>query len=73
MKSKWMGALRKVVGGCMIGLAPAAAFAQSGGIDTGAITTAITAATTAIALVGAAVVSGPKVTAKVYKWISSAL
>lgn len=55
-----------------VALAPAFAFAQSG-IDTTSVTTQITAAATAVLLIGAAVVAGPKIAVKVYKWIGRAL
>lgn len=58
-----------------VAMAPVAAFAQSsgGGYDTSTVTTAIAGAVTAILAIGAAVVAGPKIAVKVWKWIGSAL
>ena len=51
------------------------ALAQSGGssYDTSAVTTQITAAVVAILAIGAAVVAGPKIAVKVWKWVGRAL
>lgn len=49
------------------------AFAQSGGIDVSTVTTAIGSAATAIGLIGAAVVAGPRIVSATWKWIGRAL
>lgn len=51
------------------------ALAQSGGgsYDTSALTTAATQAAAAVLAVGAAIVAGPKIAVKVWKWIGRAL
>lgn len=58
----------------LIGMAASgAAMAQTGGIDTSDVLTQVTAAATAVLAVGAAIVAGPKIAVKVYKWIGRAL
>lgn len=63
-----------VVQGGAVGLAATAgsAMAQTS-YDTSSVTTQITAAVAAILLIGAAVVAGPKIAIKVWKWIGRAL
>ena len=51
---------------------PMLAFADAT-IDTTAVVAAIVAAGTAVGLIGAAVVAGPVVIKKTFKWISSAI
>jgi hypothetical protein len=61
---------RTVVYGSL--LSPLAAFAQTS-YDVTSVTAAITAAVTAILAIGAAVVAGPRIAIKVWKWIGRAL
>jgi hypothetical protein len=67
-----MKRLKKFGFGLAVSMAPFAAFAQ-GGIDTTDVTAQITAAATAVLAIGAAVVAGPKIAVKVFKWIGRAL
>jgi len=53
-------------------LAPLPLFAQTT-YDTSAVTTAIAATVVAILAIGAAVVAGPKIAVKVWKWVGRAL
>jgi len=50
-----------------------AVFAQSSSYDVTSVTAQITAAVTAILAIGAAVVAGPRIAIKVWKWIARAL
>jgi len=63
---------KKLYAGAVL-LSPVAAFAQSSSYDVTSVTTAITAAVTAILAIGAAVVAGPRIAIKVWKWIGRAL
>lgn len=49
------------------------AMAQGSGYDVSSVTAAIALAVTAILAIGAAVVAGPRISVKVWKWISRAL
>lgn len=51
----------------------ASAFAQASSYDVTSVTAQITAAVTAILAIGAAVVAGPRIAIKVWKWIARAL
>ncbi len=64
---------RIVTGALVASMAlPVASFAQTT-YDTTALTGAATAAATAVLAVGAAIVAGPKIAVKVWKWIGRAL
>lgn len=57
----------------LYGASAASAFAQTTTYDVSTVTTAIAATVAAILSIGAAVVAGPKIAIKVWKWIGSAL
>ena len=65
------GARRFVGAAGLVGAGVASA--QTGGLDTSAVTTAITAAATAIGVIGGAVVAGPTVVKATWKWIRGAV
>ncbi len=69
------GLVRRVVGVSLMGAAVAPmAFAQTTPtFDTTTVVAAIAAAAVAIGLLGAAVVAGPKIAVKAWKWISASL
>jgi hypothetical protein len=59
--------------GAGLSLAMTPLFASAQAIDITGVSTQITAAATAVLAIGAAVVAGPKIAVKVYKWVGRAL
>lgn len=68
-----LGNKARLVAGSLVMFGATAAPAMADAIDTTGIITAVTGAAAAVALVGAAIVAGPKIGVKVYKWLSGAL
>jgi hypothetical protein len=72
---KLVSLFRKLQTGAVLFGVSALSFAQGSGgsIDTSTLTTAITAAATAVGVIGAAVVAGPVIVKATYRWIRGAV